>query len=101
MLRRKIGQAAHSMQRYQKERSEPVGGGCPIFFLELMGSAALLRKVGIGIQQVRTASVCTILSPRTLSFRTKYLTEFRTAEATVLARPASKPVRTHTTYKWI
>ena len=42
------------MQRYIFKRSglEEVGGGFPIFYLEVTESAALIRKAGVGIPQV-------------------------------------------------
>ena len=42
------------MQRYIFKRSglDSVGGGFPIFYLEVTGSAALIRKAGVGIPQV-------------------------------------------------
>ena len=44
----------HYMQRYIFKRSglDSVGGGCPIFYLEVTGSPALIRKAGVGIPQV-------------------------------------------------
>ena len=44
----------HYMQRYIFKRSglDSVGGGCPIFYLEVTGSASLIRKAGVGIPQV-------------------------------------------------
>ena len=44
----------HYMQRYIFKRSglDSVGRGYSIFYLEMTGSAALIRKAGVGIPQV-------------------------------------------------
>ena len=52
------------MQRYIFKRSglDSGGGGSPISYPEVTGSAAQIRKAGVRISQVSTTFVCTVLN---------------------------------------
>ena len=48
---------------FQKPGSDSLGGGCPIFYLEVTVSTALIRKAGVGTPQFKAQSYVRYLSP--------------------------------------